>query len=87
MEISSIGGIRALSIIKAPPANPDLTPIFDIENSSRTGDETYSSSNRNSSGGQDSDDLEDRLTEDEPEPNSPADLANPTPLLQVNFFA
>jgi hypothetical protein len=87
MEISPICGIRGLPIVKTPPANPELTAVFDIESSSRTGDETYSSSNSNVSGGQDTDDLDDLLIEDDPGSSSVPLFSDPSNPRQVNFFA
>jgi len=51
MEISPIPGIRALPAVKAPPADPRLSAVFDIENSSGPADDTYSGSGRKASGG------------------------------------
>jgi hypothetical protein len=56
MEIGPIPGIRAVPAVKAPPADPRLSAIFDVENSSGPGDDTYSGSGRKASGGQDDED-------------------------------
>ena len=56
MEIGPIPGIRALPAVKAPPADPRLSAVFDIENSSGAGDDTYSGSGRKGAGGQDDED-------------------------------
>ncbi len=64
MEISPIPGIRALPAVKAPPANSRLFAVFDIENSSGAGDDTYSGSGRKAAGGQD-DESEEGLLEEE----------------------
>ena len=61
MEISPIPGIRALPAVKAPPADPRLSAVFDIENSSGAGDDTYSGSGRKAAGGQDDEDEESLL--------------------------
>jgi hypothetical protein len=87
MEISPISGIRALPMIKATPANSELTPLFDIENSPRAGDETFTSSNQNSSGGQDDEDLEDPPGEEMQESASASDPSDFPRPRQVNFFA
>jgi hypothetical protein len=42
MEISPIAGIRAMPVVKSRPADPELTPLFDIEGTSRMADETWS---------------------------------------------
>jgi hypothetical protein len=57
MEIAPIPGIRAVPAVKAPPANPRLSAIFDIEHSSEPGDDSYSGSGRKASGGQDDEDV------------------------------
>jgi hypothetical protein len=59
MEISQIPGIRAVPAVKAPPADPRLSAIFDVENSSGPGDDTYSGSGRKAAGGQDDEDAAD----------------------------
>ncbi len=56
MEISPITGIRALPVMKTPPADSDLTRVFDIENSSQPGDDSYSGNGRKAAGGQDDED-------------------------------
>ena len=53
MEISLIPGIRALPVMKTPPADPHLSGVLDIENSSAPGDDSYSGSGKKASGGQD----------------------------------
>jgi hypothetical protein len=64
MEISPIPGIRALPAVKAPPVDPRLSAVFDIENSSGAGDDTYSGSGRKAAGGQD-DEAEESLLDAE----------------------
>jgi hypothetical protein len=53
MEISPITGIRAMPVMKVPPAGPGLTAVFDIENSSKPGDDSYSGSGKKAAGGED----------------------------------
>jgi hypothetical protein len=67
MEISPIPGIRAVPGVKAPPLDARLTAIFDVENFSGPGDDTYSGSGRKAAGGQDDED------EDGAELESPSD--------------
>jgi len=57
MEISPIPGIRAVPAVKAPPADPRLSAIFDVENSSGPVDDTYSGSGRKAAGGQDEEEV------------------------------
>ena len=70
MEIIPIPGIRALPAVKAPPADPRLSAVFDIENSSGPADDTYSGSGRKASGGQD-DEEEESLLEAESDSEFP----------------
>ena len=63
MEISPIPGIRALPSVKTPPADPELSRVFDIENSSQPGDDSYTGNGKKAAGGQDdeADELEEGL--------------------------
>jgi len=79
MEISPVNGICALPVMKVPPADRGISAVFDIENSSRAGDETWSRSPNQSTGGQDEDPDETEEGEDpEAQPENPR---------QVSFFA
>ena len=78
MEIGPVAGIRALPVMKVPPADRGISAVFDIENSPRAGDETWTRSPNQSAGGQDED-------ADEPEELDPE--AQSAPPRQVNFFA
>jgi hypothetical protein len=40
MEISPIAGIRAMPVVKVPPADPELSALFEIENSAGPGDDS-----------------------------------------------
>jgi hypothetical protein len=93
MEISPIAGIRALPVVKTPPVAPELPAVFDIDNSARTGDETYSPSNGKSAGSSEDQPPEDEFDsteedsqpEPEPEPEIPSAQNNQS--RQINFFA
>jgi hypothetical protein len=91
MEIGPIPGIRALPVMKSPPAGPELTPLFDIENTPRIGDETYSPGNGKPTRGAEDDGLEDGLDvhEDsgEHETGSGISSAGKSPDRQISFFA
>lgn len=69
MEISPISGIRALPVLKARPAESELTALPDIEELARIGDETYTPSDGNQASAAEDD--EEELAEapelDEPE--------------------
>jgi len=66
MEIGPVTGIRAVPAIKAPPPDPGLSGVFDIENFARASDETYTPSAGKSAGGRE-DEFDDPLVEEEPE--------------------
>jgi hypothetical protein len=88
MEISPISGIRALPVLKAPPANPELTALSDIEGLTRIGDETYTPSGGKSASGAEEDDEE---LIDEPELDEPEQTATTPsqagPGGAISFFA
>ena len=84
MEIGPISGIRVLPAVKVPPADSDLSRVFDIENSAKPGDDTYSGSGKKSSGGQD-DESEEIDQGGEESSGAPAPEDGSTG--QVNFFA
>jgi len=50
MEISPISGIRAMPVVKVPPADSDLTRVLDVEDSFRPGDDNYSGSGGKAAG-------------------------------------
>jgi hypothetical protein len=93
MEISPIAGIRAMPVVKAPPADTELTAVFDIDNSARTGDETWTPSNSKSGRGSEDDGSEDEFeefedaTELEEETSPRVFAAEKTEGRQISFFA
>jgi hypothetical protein len=89
MEIGPIIGIRAFPFLKSPPPDADLSAVFDIENTARTGDETYSSSNQESARGAEDDALEDdfgSLSGDD-QAEAPSSPVSKTLSRQISFFA
>jgi len=92
MEISPIAGIRAMPVVKSPPIDPELTAVFDIDNSARIGDETWTPSERKSGRGAEDDGSDDPLedlddageTEAETRGTTPTEKAEPR---QISFFA
>ncbi|MGC1463575.1 MAG: hypothetical protein WA802_15335 [Terracidiphilus sp.] len=87
MEISPITGIRALPVMKTPPADSDLARVFDIENSSQPGDDSYSGSGKKAAGGQDDEDENDKPVEDGVEVESHGQAAGRVEDQQVDYFA
>ncbi len=53
MEISPIPGIRAMPVVKIPPKESGLSKVFDVENSAKPGDDSYSGSRKKAAGGED----------------------------------
>jgi len=74
VEISPITGIRAFPA-KVPAADAKNWAVFEIENSSRTGDETYSSSGGKSAE-KDEDEYEESAAEAEAQNEALAEAAN-----------
>jgi hypothetical protein len=94
MEIGPIIGIRAFPFLKSPPPDADLSAVFDIENTARTGDETYSSSNQESARGAEDDGPEDDALEDDfgslsgdDQAEAPSSPVSKTLSRQISFFA
>ena len=65
MEISPVAGIRFMPVVKTPPVDPKLTAVFDIDNSARIGDETWTASDRESGRGAEDDGSGDEFEETE----------------------
>ncbi|MGA3008934.1 MAG: hypothetical protein ABSD72_01605 [Terracidiphilus sp.] len=65
MEISPVAGIRIAPMVRPREADLGLTDIYQVERSSRTGDETYSPSvAKAASGFEDDEDTLDELEDD-----------------------
>ena len=84
MEISPITGIRAMPVMKVPPADPGLSAVFDIENSSEPRDDSYSAGGEKAAGGED-DDTEN--LEDGVEAEAAVQAEQNGPLTQIDYFA
>lgn len=84
MEISPIPGIRSMPVVKVPPADSDLSRVFDIVNSSKTGDDSYSGSGKKSAGGQDD---ESENLEESREVESVQQPAEDDKGAQIDYFA
>ena len=50
MEIGPIPGIRAFPAVKAPPADPRLSAVFDIESPAKPGDDAGTGGRKKASG-------------------------------------
>ena len=84
MEISPIPGIRSMPVVKTPPADSEVSRVFDIVNPSKPAGDTYSGSGKQSTGGQDD---ENENLEEGGEVESPAPAPDDEPDAQVSFFA
>jgi hypothetical protein len=93
MEISPIAGIRALPVVKAPPIDPKLTAVFDIDSSARIGDETWAPTDGQSGPGSEDDGSEDNGSDEaedfgEPEAETRASASEEkSEAGQISFFA
>jgi hypothetical protein len=66
MEIGPVGSVRIAPMVKPRVADLGLTDVYEVERSSRTGDETYSpSGTKAASGYEDDEDSEDKYDESE----------------------
>ncbi|MGH9343263.1 MAG: hypothetical protein ACRD19_05825 [Terriglobia bacterium] len=83
MEIGPISGIRMIPAVKALPTDSRLAAVFDIGDSARAGDETYSGGGK-SAGGQD-DEEGDALEAAAPE--SGAQNSDDSQPGSISFFA
>jgi len=65
MEISPVAGVRIAPMVRPREADLGLTDVYEVERSSRTGDETYSPSvTKAASGFEDEEDTLDELEND-----------------------
>jgi hypothetical protein len=70
--------------VKIPPADSGLSKVFDIENSSKPNDDSYSGNGKKASGGQD-DEPDDMEEGSEAEPGTPPVESGHAS--QVDYFA
>jgi hypothetical protein len=75
MEISPISAVRILPAFRSRETDLGLTDVFEVEGSSRTGDETYSPSGNKAASGFDDDEEKseeqaESESEDEAKPNA-----------------
>jgi hypothetical protein len=84
MDISPVSGVRIAPALRPIQADLGLTDVYEIERSSRTGDETYSPSGTKAATGFEDDEDEYNAQEDEPEAES---VAPPAANGQINYFA
>jgi hypothetical protein len=90
MEISPISGVRIVPTFKSRETDLGLTDVFEVEGSSRAGDETYSPSGNKAAGGSEEDE---GTAEDQAESESgsgaeqAADESTDGEKREISFFA
>jgi len=84
IEIAPIPGVRALPAVRAPEAEMRAPAIFDIDPSSKPGDDAEQRNRRKAAGAEENE--EDDLALDGEEMVGGADLEEASPR-QVNYFA
>jgi hypothetical protein len=89
MGITPITNLTQLLQPRTVGSEIEPPPMARVENSARTGDETYSSSNGKSARGSEDDGSEDDFVDlpEEEEAESASEPAAPTPTSQISFFA
>jgi hypothetical protein len=87
MEISPIAGIRAMPVMKTPPADSDLSRVLDIEKPSQPADDSYSGSGKKAAGGQDDENEDDGLVEEPVEVESHGQAVWRIEGQQIDYFA
>ena len=94
MGITPITNLMPLSITRSIEPDLEPLPMARVDNSARTGDETYSPSNEKSGRGSEDDAPEDEASEDEfddlPGEDEPAPVSQPSGKdlnRQISFFA
>ncbi len=89
MGITPISNLTELPLPRAVSSELEPLPMARVENTSRTGDETYSPSNGKYARGSEDNESEDQLDNlpDEEEAESTSQPAAITPASQISFFA
>lgn len=83
MEINPIAGIRAVSAVKSPKNEPQLSAVFDIESAFGPQQDTFAQNEGKMTGGQDDETAE----PEEASAESAADTTARGSESTVNFFA
>ena len=89
MEIGPITNVRPWPAPQSQAPELELPAVFQIEYSSRTGDETYSPNRGKSAAGDDEDQQEEETTDSSGDTPSEPAMPSSGPRLgsQINFFA
>ena len=83
MQIGPIPEFRILPAMKAPPVDPQLTVLFDIEGTAQAGDDTYSRGARKAAGAEEDEKDESAAEGLESAPEPPGD----SPMNSISYFA
>ena len=70
MEISPVANVRIAPVVRPREADLGLTDVYEVERSSRSGDETYSPSGTKAASGFEDDEDEDTFDELEDDPEA-----------------
>ncbi|MGA2351015.1 MAG: hypothetical protein ABSF70_11315 [Terracidiphilus sp.] len=86
MEISPVTGVRIAPMIRPKEAFLGLTDVYEVERSSRTGDETYSPSGSKAASGYEED--EDKFDDPDAEADAESDpKTQPAEIRPIRFVA
>jgi hypothetical protein len=84
MAVGPIIGVQVMPVVKAPPSEPELAAIADLESVARIADDSYSGAGNKAAGAEESEDEElDTQAESEPSVESPEDGSSSG----ISFFA
>jgi hypothetical protein len=88
MEIGPIAGIRVMPVPRVRPADPELTPLFDIEAAARPDEDAFAGNGRKAAGAEEPDQEDEN---EEPEEGVAAELESEPPRRpatdRINLFA
>ncbi len=83
MQIGPIAEIRVLPAVKAPPVDPQLSALFDIEGTAKPDDDSYSGGAKKAAGAEEEEADEVAGEERESNPEPPGD----SPIRSISYFA
>ncbi len=83
MQIGPVPEVRIPLTVKAPPVDPQLTALFDIEGIAPAGDDSYSGGARKAAGAEE--DEKDELAGEEKEAG--AEPSDDGPVRSISYFA
>ncbi|HEY1254028.1 MAG TPA: hypothetical protein VGF01_04545 [Terracidiphilus sp.] len=81
MEISPVANVRLVPMVRSKVTDLGLTDVYEVERSSRNGDETYSPSSSKAASGFEDDDYK----FDDPDEENEAQTSRSGPI-KINYF-